>query len=79
MILEALLVNVVPAVLELPPCKRVALDGRALLQQLQMRTLKPMVSAPAINHDITLQSLEGSVEWLNLQTLKWSACKPCAS
>lgn len=70
MILEALLVNIVPAVLELPPCKGVALDGRAFLQQLQMRALKAMVSAPAIDHDITLQSFEGSVEWLDLQTLR---------
>lgn len=70
MILKPLLVNIVPAVLELPPCQGVALDGRALLHQLQMCTLKAMVSAPAIDHDITLQSCEGSVEWLNLQTLR---------
>ena len=70
MILQTLLVNVVPAVLELPPCKGVALDGGALLQELQVCSLKAMVPAPAIDHDIGLQSLEGSVEWLDLQTLR---------
>lgn len=69
MVLETLLVNVVPAVPELPPCKGVALDGGALLQQLQVCSLKAVVPAPAVDHDISLQSLEGSVEWLNLQTL----------
>lgn len=84
-ILQTLLVNVVPAVLELPPCKGVTLDGGPLLQQLQVCSLKAVVPAPAIDHDISLQSLEGSVEGLNLQTLRhlsqqvcWAGCATCA-
>lgn len=54
MILQPLLVNVVPAVLELPPCKGVAFDRGPFLHQRQMGPLKAMISAPAVDHDISL-------------------------
>lgn len=68
-VLQLLLINVVPAVLELPPRQRIAFDRCSSFQQLQMRSLSSVVPSPSIDHDITLQSLQRSVEGLNLQCI----------
>ena len=67
MILKPLLLDVVPAVFELPPGKGVAFDRRPLFQQFQVRSLSAMVPSPSIDHDVTLQCLQRSVERLDLQ------------
>ncbi len=68
-VLQLLLINVVPAVLELPPRQRIAFDRCSSFQQLQMRSLSSVVPSPSIDHDIALQSLQRSVEGLNLQCI----------
>ena len=79
-VLQLLLINVVPAVLEFPPCQRIAFDWRPSLQQLQVSPLSSMVPSPSIDHDIALQSLQRSVEGLNLQCILqrvWCTLEVC--
>ncbi len=82
MVLQLLLIDVVPAVLELPPRQRIAFDRCSSFQQLQVRPFSSMVPSPSIDHDIALQSLQRSVEGLHLQyTMQrvWCTLDLCTS